>query len=186
MGAAGQKRLEMMRAAFDKEAGRMLKASGVKNAPTLAEFIAARDAGPDALAALIAQRVPQAAADVAIGAAAQGNETIVLALLAHPGLISPTAGYSQSGMTLLHAAAQGGLVEIARQMIAQGADVNASIGDWTPLHAAARNGGGEIVAMLLENGARIDAKTHQGVTPLMLAPQDSEAARLLRAAGATM
>jgi hypothetical protein len=186
MGAAGQKQLEMMRAGFDKEAGRMLAASGIKHAPTLAEFVAARDAGPEALAALIAEQVPQAAADVAIGAAAQGNEPIVRALLAHPGVISPGATYTASGMTLLHAAAQGGLVEVVRQMIAQGADVNAVMhGEWMPLHAAARNGGGEIVAMLLENGARIDAKTDHAVTPLMLAPSNSDAARLLRAAGAT-
>ena len=178
--------MHAMRAGFDKEAGRMLAASGVADSPSLAEFVAARDAGPDALAALIAARVPQVAADVAIAAAAQGDETFVRALLARPGLIDPRATYAASGMTLLMAAAQGGLADIAREMIARDADVNAAMHDrWTPLHLAARHGGGEIVAMLLAAGARIDAKTAHDMTPLMLARSGTEARRLLTEAGAT-
>jgi hypothetical protein len=172
--------MEAIRAGFDKEAGRMLAASGVTGAPSLAEFVAARDAGPDALAELIAARVPQVAADVAIASAAQGEEPFVRALLARPGLIDPASTYAASGMTLLMAALQGGLSDVAREMMARGADVNATMhGNWTPLHMAARQGGGELVVLLLAAGARTDVKTDQGMTPLMLARAGTEARRLL-------
>jgi hypothetical protein len=57
--------------------------------------------------------------------------------------------------------------EIARQLIARGADVNKT--GWTPLHYAATNGHVQIMQMLLDQSAYIDAESPNGTTPLMMA-----------------
>jgi uncharacterized protein len=60
-----------------------------------------------------------------------------------------------------------GQVELAQQMIKQGADVNKT--GWTPLHYAATAGNTLLVKMLLENYAYIDAESPNKTTPLMMA-----------------
>jgi ankyrin repeat protein len=61
-------------------------------------------------------------------------------------------------------------LEIARALIAAGADVNATQhGGWTPLHAAALHGNLPLVRLLLEAGAVANAKNDIGQTPAALA-----------------
>lgn len=91
------------------------------------------------------------------------------------------------GETALMLAAIKGHVELARQLIAAGADVNKT--GWTPLHYAA-SGTSEhqvaVVQLLLEHHAYIDAASPNGSTPLMLAAQygPREVALLLLEQGA--
>ncbi|HSV52277.1 MAG TPA: ankyrin repeat domain-containing protein [Burkholderiaceae bacterium] len=58
-------------------------------------------------------------------------------------------------------------LEIARKLIARGADVNKT--GWAPLHYAATHGHLEMIRLLLENHAYIDAESPNGTTPLMMA-----------------
>jgi len=64
-------------------------------------------------------------------------------------------------------AALKGHTQLARKLVAKGADVNKT--GWTPLHYAATNGHLEIISLLLENHAYIDAESPNGTTPLMMA-----------------
>ena len=58
------------------------------------------------------------------------------------------------GDTVLHLAARKGYTELARDMILEGANVNARNGEeFTPLHNAAWNGHKEIVELLIQNGS---------------------------------
>ena len=77
-----------------------------------------------------------------------------------------------------------GLLDISKQLIARGADVNKP--GWTPLHYAATRGHIAIIELLLENHAYIDAASPNGSTPLMMASLYSTAAavKLLLDAGA--
>jgi ankyrin repeat protein len=81
-------------------------------------------------------------------------------------------------------AALKGHTELARRLIARGADVNKP--GWTPLHYAATGGHQAIIGMLLEAHAYIDAESPNGTTPLMMAAQYGTAAavRQLLEAGA--
>lgn len=76
-----------------------------------------------------------------------------------------------------------GDVQMARNLVSKGADVNA-VGKYghTPLHRAAKNGHTNVVAYLLSNGAKTDAKTSDiGQTPLHYASDNGhiDVARLL-------
>lgn len=64
-------------------------------------------------------------------------------------------------------AALKGHVELAKKLVARGADVNKT--GWTPLHYAATQGQLAIMDLLLENHAYIDAESPNGTTPLMMA-----------------
>ncbi len=69
---------------------------------------------------------------------------------------------------LMMAAIKGDL-EIARRLIARGADVNKP--GWTPLHYAATGTSPQMVQLLLDENAYIDAESPNGTTPLMMAAQ---------------
>lgn len=89
-----------------------------------------------------------------------------------------------SGETPLMMAALKGQLDLARQMIERGADVNQP--GWAPLHYAATNGSPAMVTLLLEQHAFVDAESPNGSTPLMMAAQygSAEAVKLLLEAGA--
>ena len=66
----------------------------------------------------------------------------------------------------IHMAAEDGNIEVVKQHIAAGTDVNAKEEDGTPLHYAAWNGHKEIVELLIAAGADVNAKNNIGHTPL--------------------
>ena len=60
-----------------------------------------------------------------------------------------------------------GQLELAKALIAKGADVNKT--GWTPLHYAGSSGHVDMIRLLLEHSAYIDAESPNGSTPLMMA-----------------
>ncbi|BET36850.1 ankyrin repeat domain-containing protein [Wolbachia pipientis] len=74
-------------------------------------------------------------------------------------------------LTLLHVAARGGFENVAKVLVAGGADVNKkdSKREKIPLHLAARNGHASVVEVLLEKGAHVNAVNSERRTPLHLA-----------------
>jgi ankyrin repeat protein len=85
----------------------------------------------------------------------------------------------------IHDAARDGNIEVVKQHLAAGVDVNAK-GGWlggTPLHLAAGKGHKEIVELLIAAGADVNAKADNGSTPLHFATT-KEIAELLIANGA--
>lgn len=92
-----------------------------------------------------------------------------------------------AGETPLMLAALKGQLEIARKLIARGADVNKP--GWTPLHYAVtrtEDDSLDMVRLLLEHYAYIDAESPNRSTPLMLAAKygDSRVVQLLLDEGA--
>lgn len=114
------------------------------------------------LGKLFAKVVPSSSNyDEAIRAIHDGDITKLESLLnQNPPLIR--ISYCISG-SLLHNAAYYGQVEIAKMLIAKGADVNdASTRDTeTPLHFAATGGQLEMIKLLIEHGANINALCDQ-------------------------
>lgn len=94
---------------------------------------------------------------------------------------------SRQNETPLMMACIKGYLDIARELIKRGADVNRE--GWTPLHYAASADMPktlDIIKLLLEESAYIDAASPNGSTPLMMAAQYSSEAvvRLLLEEGA--
>ncbi len=86
----------------------------------------------------------------------------------------------------LHSATASRSLEIARLLLAHGADPNArQAGDFTPLHNAAQNGQVEMIELLLSHGAALDPRDAKGRTALDFALDagHTTAAGLLRAHG---
>ena len=77
-----------------------------------------------------------------------------------------------------------GLLDVAKQLIDRGADVNKP--GWAPLHYAATKGHVALMELLLEHHAYIDAASPNGSTPLMMASLygTPAAVKLLLEAGA--
>jgi ankyrin repeat protein len=120
--------------------------------------------------------------------AVRGNQVAeVERLLAQGANPNADAVKGYEGRPPLFHAATFGYADIARLLIAKGAQVNygADRGAVTPLIAAALNGSAPMVALLLERGADVDAVAG-GATALTEAVQrsDPEVVGLLLAAGA--
>jgi hypothetical protein len=98
-------------------------------------------------------------------AAYKGDLEKTRLLLKHnPDLVSVK---SAEGSTALHYAASHGYVEIARLLLANGANVNAMTGKGTtPLQYAVWSGGKETVQLLLSNKADTEVQGEIGGTPL--------------------
>jgi ankyrin repeat protein len=63
----------------------------------------------------------------------------------------------------IHHAARDGYIEVVKQHLATGADVNAKDEEgWTPLHYPAAKGHKEIVELLIGKGADVNAKVVSG------------------------
>ena len=96
-------------------------------------------------------------------------------------------GNPEAVRALLKAATEGN-IEGTKQLIADGADVNAKNRDGTtPLHTAAARGHKELVELLIANGADVNARRSKyggGYTPLHYAARHMEIAALLIANGA--
>ena len=87
----------------------------------------------------------------------------------------------------IHEAAAEGNIEVVKQHLAAGTDVNAKgATGWTPLHLAAGEGHKEVAELLIAKGADVNAKNDDGETPLDLAigRKHPETAALLRKHGA--
>jgi uncharacterized protein len=101
-------------------------------------------------------------------AAARGDVTAVKSLIQQRADVNGAQG---DGMTALHWAADRGDQELAKLVIAAGADVAARtrLGGHTPLHIAAIGGRTAVVRRLLEAKASPSEKTTTGATPLHFA-----------------
>jgi ankyrin repeat protein len=87
----------------------------------------------------------------------------------------------------VHKAASGGNIEVLKQHLAAGGDVNAKAeGGGTPLHLAGFKGHKEIAKLLITKGANVNAKAEGGGTALHATAWEGhkEVAELLIAAGA--
>ncbi|MHC4536193.1 MAG: ankyrin repeat domain-containing protein [Planctomycetota bacterium] len=95
---------------------------------------------------------------------------------------------SLEGLTLLHAAAGGGHMNVVEYLIAKGFEATATTEDnkTTPLHLAAASGHEEVAELLIDKGANVNAKDGRGCAPLHLAAQygDIEVAQVLLVEGA--
>ena len=78
-----------------------------------------------------------------------------------------------------------GMIELVKQHLAVGEDVNAKgvLFKGTPLHSAAMGGHKEVIELLIASGADVNVKTKRGRTPLDLVIRRPELAALLRKHG---
>ena len=108
--------------------------------------------------------------------------TVAAMLAADPGQAQATGAH---GIPALYFPAIAGRPDIAAQLHAAGAAVNAGAGGTTPLHGAALFGQTEMAAWLLDHGAAADAVNYEGQTPreVALAQGHAAVADLLAARG---
>lgn len=114
-----------------------------------------------------------------------GHLDTVQALLRAGAQVSTPSRESMK-VTPLHSAAAAGQLEIAKVLIAQGANVNARAATgFTALHEAAANGDIPFATLLLEHSADVNAKTDDGKTALSFALERNQAemGTLLKARG---
>jgi len=102
---------------FDRSAKDILKHHDVAGRPTFEELKAARDRGPEALAELLAQRVPDQIVDIAVGSAASGSNLFIAALLKHG--LNPN-GIGSHGITPVAAAERHGKNSTVYQLLKGG------------------------------------------------------------------
>uniref|UniRef100_A0A8B9SHT2 Ankyrin repeat domain 49 n=1 Tax=Anas platyrhynchos TaxID=8839 RepID=A0A8B9SHT2_ANAPL len=84
--------------------------------------------------------------------------------------LAPINARDEDQYTPLHRAAYSGHLDMARELVAQGADVHAQTVDgWTPLHSACKWNNTKVASFLLQQGADINAQTNGLLTPLHIA-----------------
>jgi len=83
----------------------------------------------------------------------------------------------------IYDAVEDGNIEVVKQHLAAGTDVNSKDKDgWTPLHEAASEGHNKIIELLVAKGADVNAKGADGETPVDAAA-NSETTDFLRKLG---
>lgn len=93
-----------------------------------------------------------------------GREQAAELLLEHGGEVN-TRSHNAQGVNALHAALAGPTPDLARTLIAAGADVNLTQQSGvTPLHEAAHIGRADLVRLLIERGADPAARDDRGRT----------------------
>lgn len=127
-----------------------------------------------------------ATADTRLADAAQKGDAVrVRALLKQNVDVNAAQG---DGSTALHWAADQDDLEIAKLLLAAGANVKAvtRLESVTPLHMAAKSGSAPMIDLLLKSGAEANAADGNGATPLMLASASGnpDAVKLLLDRGA--
>ena len=107
-------------------------------------------------------------------AARQGDRNAVQTLLRQKADVNAGEG---DGTKALHWAASTNDIEMAKTLLAAGANVKAKsrIGGVTPLFMACRNGSAAMIELLLKAGADASAPDAVGTTPLMLAAASGSA-----------
>lgn len=112
----------------------------------------------------------------------EGALKVARVLIDSPRLKAETRNAADESPLMM--AALKGHVDLARQLIQKGADVNKP--GWTPLHYAATGGHLDMIRLLLEEHAFIDAASPNGTTPLMMAAAygSPESVKLLIESGA--
>ena len=86
----------------------------------------------------------------------------------------------------IYDAIEDGNIEVVKQHLAAGTDVNSKDKDgWTPLHEAASEGHKSIVELLITKGADVNAKDDDGETPLDVAAKPEIADHLRKHGGKT-
>lgn len=167
--------------------------------PAIAELLAARGAQLDIFAASAIGNLERVSALLEddpslanafaddgfqpLGLASFFGHLAVVELLLTKGAEVNSASDNPQRVMPLHSAVAHRHLEIARRLVAAGADVNAvQADDFTPLHEAAQNGQREMAELLLEAGAQVNPRKMDGKTPLGLALEYEQAqvAELLR------
>src|SRR5690242_254264 len=109
--------------------------------------------------------VAAAGVDARISTAAMNRDSAtVRALLAEKVDINAAQG---DGTTALHWSAYNDDLELAKMLVASGANPNVKtrLGGITPLHMAAKNGSAAMIEVLLKAGADLTIATATGTTP---------------------
>src|SRR5258706_1853946 len=130
---------------------------------------------------ILSLAVLASAADTRIAdSAQQDNVDGVRALIKQKADINAPQG---DGSTALHWAAQKDDLELAKILLAAGANVKATtrLGAATPLFMACRNGNAAMVELLIKSGADLNSTGEHGTTPLMIAAAagNSDAVKVL-------
>jgi len=131
--------------------------------------------GKSLLCALSLAGILSAAGDTRIADAAErGDREAVRALLKQKVDVNAAQG---DGSTALHWAAYKDDADMAKLLLASGANVKAAtrIGGLTPLFMASKNGNASIIEALLTAGADANSVNEHGTTPLMLAAASGSA-----------
>ena len=126
------------------------------------------------MAVSVSVSAAQSAARLSI-ASMRGDTARVSTLLAEGVAVNAPQG---DGTTALHWAAYRDDVDMARALIAAGADIDARtrLVGYTPLFMASENGNREMIGLLLDAGSDASATTTTGTTPLMIAAASGSAA----------
>ena len=98
----------------------------------------------------------------------RGNLPAVISALS--GKADPNATDTQ-GVSILSRAIDNGLIDIAKELVRAGADVNHMVNDLTLLMSAALMAKPDIVHLLISSGANIDQKRSDGCTAFMAAAE---------------